>query len=176
MSHADELKEQGITFYSKQDYESAIRSFREAKEAYEADHKEDMAAEMRVNIGLMHSSLGEPQLALDEMQAALHVFQSEEDALRMAQVLGNMGGVYLALNDKEQAYTAYRQAADIFLQIDEMKMYGETLVALGAMQLKDGKISEGAAMYQVALDYIDNPTTAQKIMKRLSGFINRLNG
>ena len=56
------------------------------------------------------------------MQGALTIFQELEDPVRVAKVLGNMGGVYAALGDKEQAYNCYRQAADVFEEQGEKKL------------------------------------------------------
>ncbi|MDZ4769820.1 MAG: tetratricopeptide repeat protein [Chloroflexota bacterium] len=176
MSSGAELQAQGIKLFQRKDYEEAARVFQQAKTAYETEGKADIAAEMQVNIGLIHTSLGEHQQALDAMQAALPVFQALDDQKRIAMVLGNMGRVYAALNDREQAYVTYRSAADIFDAIGEKKLYGETMVAIGALQMKDGKLGAGAASYQAGLEEIDNLSASQKVIKGLSGVVSRLTG
>ena len=173
---ANELQERGVTLYSQQNYEAASRMFQEALEAYEVEGRRDMVAEMQTNIGLVHRALGQNQQALDIMQESLRTFQELGDRLRTAQVVGNMGGVYLELDDKEQAYNCYRQAADIFQELGEKRMYGETLLAMGKMQLRDGKIMAGAATYEVGLAQLDDLTPTQKIIKNLLGVRNRLTG
>lgn len=176
MTTAKDLQEQGIKLYHQQDYEAAARIFQQAKDAYAADNQPDMAAEMETNIGLVHRALGENQQALEIMQAALRTFQERGDSLRAAQVMGNLGGVYIELGDKEQAYNCYRQAADIFQDLGEKKLYGETLIAIGAMQVRDGKLWAGAATYEVGLENLDKLTMPQKILKGLIGIKNRLSG
>jgi tetratricopeptide (TPR) repeat protein len=176
MSTAKELQEQGVKLFSQKEYEAATRLFRQAQEQYEADGANDMAAEMMTNIGLAHRQLGENQQALDSMQQALTVFQEANDSLRAAKVLGNMGGVYMALGDKEQAYNCYRSAADVFHELGEKKLYGETLLAMGDLQVKDGKLGAGAATYEAGLSNLDDLTASQKIIKGLIGFRNRLTG
>src|SRR5690554_2861117 len=114
MSTAKELQEQGVALYEQHRYEESARAFQQAVELYAAEDKPDMVAEMQTNLGLVHRALGENQQALDIMQIALETFREQGDKLREAQVMGNMGGVYLELNDKEQAYNCYRQAADLF--------------------------------------------------------------
>lgn len=176
MTTASELQAQGIKLYEQHDYEAATRLFQQAREAYAGDEQPDMAAEMETNIGLVHRALGEYQQALDVMQRALHTFQERDDKLRAAQVLGNMGGVYSELNDKEQAHNCYRQAADIFHELGETKLYGETLIALGSMQIRDGKLWQGAATYEVGLENLDKLSPVQKVLKGLFGVRNRLTG
>lgn len=173
---AETLKEQGISLFTQHDYEAANRAFQQAKDAYEAASDYDMVAEMKVNIGLVHRSLGENQQALELMQEALAHFKDQDDKMRMAQVLGNLGGVYQALNDKEQTELSYRQAANLFRDLGEEMMYSDTLMALGAFQLRDGKFFQGAATYQVALEKRENLTGTQKIIKSLTNVINRING
>ena len=176
MSTAQELQEQGVKLFRQRDYEAAGRVFQQALDAYEADKQADMAAEMRTNIGLVHRSLGENQQALEAMQIALQTFQEANDRMRSAKVLGNLGGVYVALGDKEQAYNCYRQAADIFHELDEKGLYGETLIAMGDMQMKDGKLTSGAATYEAGLHQLDKLSPSQKIIKGLMGIRNKLMG
>jgi tetratricopeptide (TPR) repeat protein len=176
MSNADQLKDQGIELYKMHQYEQAVKVFEQAKRAYTEESREEMAGEMLANIGLVHRSLGEGQQALDAMAEALTIFQRLEDALRMAQVLANIGGVYAKMNDNEQAYNNYRQAADIFEEVGEREMYGQTLLAMGRLQLDEGKFMAGAATYSVALENIDNPTWQQKIIKNLGGTVNKVLG
>jgi len=176
LTQADELKEQAIKLYARHDYEAANRIFQQAKDAYESASQYDMVAEMKVNIGLVHRSLGENQQALDLMQEALAYFKEQDDSLRLAQVLGNLGGVYEAINDKEQAEITYRQAAQLFQDLGEIGMYSDTMMALGAFQVRDGKLLAGAASYQIALEDRENLSGTQKIIRSLSNLINRLNG
>jgi tetratricopeptide (TPR) repeat protein len=173
---SQELQDQGVKLFQQKDYEAAARTFMEARDAYESEGKRDMVAEMQTNIGLIHRAIGEHQQALDAMQAALTVFQEINDPVRAAQVLGNMGGVYVALGDKEQAYNCYRQAADIFEEHGEKKMYGETLIAMGDLQVRDGKLMAGAATYEVGLEQLDQLSAGQKVIKGLLGIRNRLIG
>lgn len=176
MTTAKELQDQGVKLFQQRDYEAAARLFQQAQEAYTAEENPDMVAEMQTNIGLVHRALGENQQALESMQAALEHFQTRDDHLRTAKVLGNMGGVYVALGDKEQAYNCYRQAADIFSELGENQLYGETMVAMGDLQMKDGKIMTGAATYEVGLDNLGSLSPTQRMIKGLMGIRNRLIG
>ena len=176
MSTAQEFQDQGVKLFQQKDYEAAARVFRQALDAYEAENKKDMVAEMQTNIGLVHRALGEHQQALDTMQAALAIFQELNDPVRAAKVLGNLGGVYAALDDKEQAYNCYRQAADVFEEQGEKKLYGETLIAMGDLQVKGGKLMMGAATYEAGLEQLDDLSASQKVIKGLLGIRNKLVG
>ncbi|MBI5670373.1 MAG: tetratricopeptide repeat protein [Chloroflexi bacterium] len=176
MTMAQDYQARGVKLFQQKDFEAAAQQFHQAQEAYEAEGRRDLAAEMRVNIGLVHRALGENQQALDEMQAALAVFQEMNDDVRCAKVLGNMGGVYVELNDHEQAYTCYRTAADIFEAHGEKKLYGETLMAIGALQVDERKLAQGAATYEVGLEQMDELNARQKVIKGLLGIRNKITG
>jgi tetratricopeptide (TPR) repeat protein len=176
MTTPEELKNQGVKLFQQKDYEAAAQVFHQAQQGYEAAGQKDMAAEMQTNLGLVHRALGENQQALDAMQSALNVFQELNDTRRVAMVMGNLGGVYVALGDKEQAYNCYRQAADIFQELGDKKLYGETLVAMGDLQVKDGKIMAGAATYEVGLENLDELSASQKVLKGLFGIRNKITG
>lgn len=174
MRRAKELQEQGVQLFQKREYEAAAKVFDQAKQAYLEADDDIMASEMKVNIALVHRELGEKQQALDLMQEALKFFKDKNDQLRIAQVLGNMGGVYLALQDKEQAAMAYREAADIFIELGEKELYADTLLALGNLQVREGKFVAGASLYQVGLGDKQQLNFRQRFMKRLSGFITSM--
>jgi tetratricopeptide (TPR) repeat protein len=176
MTNAEELKNRGIALFDQHDYEAANRIFQQAKDAYAEESRHDMVAEMKVNIGLVHRVLGELQQALEMMEEALRTFQDQGDQMRVAQTLGNLGGVYLALNDKERAELSYRQAANIFQELGENEYYSDTMMALGAMQVRDGRLFVGAATYQVALENRTRLTGTQKVIRALSNLVNRIGG
>lgn len=176
MSSATDLQEQGVKLFQQRDYEAAADVFRQAQIAFEAEDSPDMAAEMMVNIGLVHRALGEYEQGLDMMQGALAFFMETEDQLRQAQVLGNLGGIYAAQGDKEQAATCYRQAADAFFELGEEELYGQTLIALADIQVKSGQVMTGAATYEVGLDRVRDLSGTQKVIKGLLGIRRRLTG
>ena len=148
MVDANGLNEQGKRLFQQGDYETAYTVFEQAQRAYAEQGMVDQVAEMQVNMGLMKHTLGDSSTALTLMQQALETFVNMEDGLRTAQVLGNMGRVYLKLNDHEQAYQSYRQAADLFEELGEKKFYGETLLAMADLQMKDGKMMSAAGTYE----------------------------
>jgi tetratricopeptide (TPR) repeat protein len=176
MATADELKDQGIQQFQQRDYEQAAETFRAARAAYEAAGQGDLAAEMRVNLGLALHNLDASDDALVEMSAARDFFQAQNDSHRLAQVLGNMGRVYAKLGNTEQALTSYREASALFIEAGDEENYGQTVLAIADLQLRTGHPTQAAATYEVGLDYIKNPNARQKLMKNLLGLRNRLTG
>ncbi len=176
MSTPNELQEKGIKLFQERDYSGAAELFRQAQEAYTAAGQTDLAAEMKVNLGLVHRALGEYEQAATLIQEALDVFSGLGDDKRAAQALGNLGGVFAAQGDSEQAMTCYRQAADTFKALGEDKLYGETLLALADLQVRSGQILTGAATYEVGLENLDQLSGRQKILRGLLDLRRRLIG
>jgi tetratricopeptide (TPR) repeat protein len=176
VTDASELQAQGIQQFQKKRYDEAAALFQQAQAAYEASEQADMAAEMRVNLGLVHRARAEYTQALEEMSAAYAVFEELGDQKRLAMTLGNMGAAYKALDDKEQAYRCYRDAADLFDAAGERVLYGETLVAMADLQMSEHKVTAAAATYEVGLSEMENLSASQKVIKNLVGLRNRLTG
>jgi tetratricopeptide (TPR) repeat protein len=175
-ANAKHLQDQGIKLFQQKEYEDAAKIFQQAHDAYTAESQPDLAAEMLVNIGMTHRSLGQHERALELMSQALETFQAANDTRRVAMVLGNMGAAYKAMGDKEQAYNCYRDAADAFSSLGEKKLYGETLLAIADLQMSDRKIGQAAATYEVGLSELDDLSASQKVLKGLVGFRNKLMG
>jgi tetratricopeptide (TPR) repeat protein len=91
-------------------------------------------------------------------------------------VIGNLGGLYMAEGNAEQAFTLLREAADAFRDIGDEDRYGRTLMELANLQARSGKWLEAAATYEVALDLVKEPNFRQKVLKGLLGVKNRLTG
>ena len=176
MSQASDLQAQGIKQYQQKRYDDAAGTFQQARAAYEADGQADMAAEMRVTLGLVLRAQGKTQAALDEMGEAYLVFEGIADQKRQAIVLGNMGAAYKALGDKEQAWLCYRDAADTFNEIGEQGMYGETLLAMADLQMSERKVTAAAATYEAGLSEIGELSASQKVIKNLISLRNKMLG
>jgi tetratricopeptide (TPR) repeat protein len=176
MSTGSELQIKATRLFEKGKYEDAAEAFTEALEAYQQEGTGDLAAEMRVNLGLAKRELGDFEGAITEMQAGLAYFKETEDRLREAQTMGNMALAYSKAEDQEQAQTMYRAAARIFREIEEDEYYGETILALSDMQFRSGNLVEALATFEVGLEHIRNKNHRQKMLKQLLVLKNRLSG
>lgn len=176
MSTADELKDQGIKQFMQEHYQRAADIFRQAVDAYEAENKADMAAEMRVNLGLSLHSLNKHEEALVEMAKGHAVFAQMNDKLRTAQALGNMARVYARLDNTEQALTNYREASSIFIELGDEENYGQTVLAIADLQMRSGNMMQAASTFEIGLDYIKQPNARQRIMRKLLSVRDKMTG
>ena len=58
MPTGKELQDQGNKLFSERDYEKAQEIYKQSREAYNAEGKLDMAAEMQVNLALIDRTMG----------------------------------------------------------------------------------------------------------------------
>lgn len=176
MSTGSELQSKGIRLFEGGKYDEAATIFAEAIQAYQSENKPELSAEMQVNLGLTKRELGDFEGAVEDMQAGLAYFRESGIRLREAQALGNMALVYTKAGDHEQAQTMYREAAAIFRELGEDQFYGETILALGDMLFRAGKLQEALAIFEVGLEHIRNKNHRQKVMKQLLILKNRIIG
>ncbi len=163
-STGTELQDQGVKLFMQHEYEAAADVFKQAQGAYDAEGKKDLAAEINYDD------------AIKLMTGAQQVFHDMNDRSREAQVIGNLGGVYLSQGNSEQAVTLYREAADTFRELKDEERYGQTLLAIADVQMKSGKLGEAMVTYEIALENIKSPNFRQKILKGLIGVKNRVAG
>lgn len=176
MSTGSELQIKGIRLFESGKYQEAAETFAAAIAAYREEGNEQLASEMRVNLGLAKRELGDYEAAVTEMQGGLLHFQQNGDKLHEAQTFGNMALAYLRADNHEQAETMYREAARLFREIGEDGYYGETILALGDMLFRAGKLLEALAIFEIGLDHIKEKNQRQKVMKQLLVLKNRISG
>lgn len=176
MSTGSELQTKGIRLFEGGKYDEAAAIFTEAIAAYQSENSPELSAEMQVNLGLTKREQGDFEGAVEMMQTGLAYFRENGIRLREAQALGNMALVYAKAGDHEQAQTMYREAAAIFRELGEDQFYGETILALGDMLFRAGKLQEALAIFEVGLERMKNKNQRQKVMKQLLVLKNRIMG
>src|SRR5260221_11339165 len=103
MSTGAELQEQGTRLFMQREYESAADVFKKAQSTYQSEGKNDLAAEMEVNLGLVDRALGNFDNAIKLMTEARQTSVALTDRSREPQVIGNLAGAYLAQRSSAQA-------------------------------------------------------------------------
>lgn len=175
LSDGQKLQAEGVALFNQREYDAAKDLFEEARDAYAQAGRADLAAEMTANIGLIHREVGELDTALEAMHSAYAYFSEQNDALRAAQVRGNMGGLYDALEDKEQAQQAYREALETFKALGEEDLYDETLSAMGHLHGREGLGQANFIAHRTQVELGETVrqgrSIGQDFVKRLGGWL-----
>jgi CHAT domain-containing protein/Tfp pilus assembly protein PilF len=130
-----------------QKYEEALQLWRAAR------IREGEAATLTV-LGLIYSSLGENQKALDYYNQALPIQREYGDRigrLGEATTLSAIGAVHTSLGDRRKALDAYNQALAIHRAISERSGEAATLILIGSLYNSQGENQQAIEHYNQAL-------------------------
>lgn len=173
---ANELVEEGKSAYSKGEFLEAARAYQAAAESYAADGDELMAAEMRNNSSVAYLQGEDNNAAFLAVQGTPEIFESAGDSLREGMAYGNLGAVFEAQQQFEDAVDAYSRSADLLGEAGENDLRLSVMKSLSALKMREGRHMEALAAMQSGLEDIDKPTPKQSFLKKLLGMPSKLLG
>lgn len=153
--------------YDGGDYLEAARLFKAAEQGFDLGADPCQAAEMANNCSVALLQAGEPQAALQALEGRERVFERVGDLKRLGMTWGNRGKALETMKQFDLAFQAYRQAADLFLQIGENELYTTTMQSISALQLRTNRPLEAVASMQAGLDRMGKSGVRQRLLKRL---------
>jgi tetratricopeptide (TPR) repeat protein len=129
----------------------SIQRYYEALELYRKASDRDDEAQALINIGEVHLSLGETQIALDKFNEALPIKRAVGDRIGAAQALNNLGMVNRILGEMQKAEDSYNEALSLIRAAGDR--YGEAsmLNNLGVLYRVSGDNRKGLEKYNEAL-------------------------
>jgi tetratricopeptide (TPR) repeat protein len=116
-----------------------------------------MAAEMENNRSVALLQAGKAEEALEAVKGTEMIFKQAGDELKQAMAIGNRAAALDALNQLEEAETAYHQSATLLKSIGETELHAHVMKSLSALQIRKGKKLEGIVNMQAGLEGIENP-------------------
>jgi len=133
-NHADVLMSTGISFYQKQNYDSAISCYQKGLDLLDKHHDFMKIAVANRMIGVSYSFIGRNELALSAFQAAISSCSQASDSnarVEMASLYGNLGMSYRALSNYNLAVDNLILALKIFEDLKDDKNIANTFNHLG---------------------------------------------
>jgi CHAT domain-containing protein/tetratricopeptide (TPR) repeat protein len=129
----------------------SIQRYYEALELYRKASDREDEAQALINIGEVHLSLGETQMALDKFNEALPIKRAVGDKIGAAQALNNLGMVNRILGEMQKALDSYNEALSLIRAAGDR--YGEAsmLNNLGVLYRVSGDNRKGLEKYNEAL-------------------------
>lgn len=149
---ADQLAEEALENFRRDQFDAALDGFREAEALYAADGQNVRRAEMANNIAVTLIQLDRPQEALEALHGTADLFAEAGEQRLQAQAIGNEASAYEALHDPAKAIALYQRSLTIFDEIGDSDARSYTLQALSRMQLKSGQAFQALDSMQAALD------------------------
>jgi hypothetical protein len=170
----DDQVAQAKKVYQQGDYHEAARQFGAAVEAYRAQDKALLAAEMANNQSVALLQAGDPQGALDAALGTDAVFELAGESLKQAMALGNQASALDALNELLEAEEKYHQSARMLKDLGEDKLHANVMQSLSALQLRSGRQLEALTSMQAGIDGVEKPGLRQRILKKLLNLPGKL--
>lgn len=135
---------QGIAFWVKEDYGSAIEAHRKSLEIRETVEFTKGVGYSYNNLGLNYQSLGDATLAMENFLLAQEVAEQIPDSSLLARVFGNIGTLYEEEHDEQNALAFYGKSLSIVEKLNDGRMFGNTLnnIALVYKQLSEPEKAE----------------------------------
>ena len=159
----------GILYMQLEDYERALHYLNLSIPLNEK-HFPNLIGLARMNIGLIHYAKKDYVAALAELQIARDVYQSWGDRKGLADVLNNLGNVYIDIPDLDSAHYYYVRARDLFSELGCWYPYGQTLNNLGLLNIYRKKFNLAYQLLDSSLAVAvrtSNPELASTAYKNL---------
>ena len=94
--------EQGLNSFQRGDFEQAILSWTEATRLYEAEQRLSQQSIALIQLAQAYQALGQYSDALKNLELALTLAEKSGDRTQIADALGPIGDVYIAIGPAEQ--------------------------------------------------------------------------
>jgi tetratricopeptide (TPR) repeat protein len=173
-SEAASLALNAMQAYEKGQYDLAIDTFEQAREAYAAAGQPQIAAEMANNLSVALGHVGRHQKALEVLEGTFEIFLQHDELTKAAQALGNAAAAYEGLQEWQRAESLYEQAASRFAQLGNREGQHFTLQALSRVRLRQGRAMEAVTTMQGALDVESKPSWRSRLIRKILDLPSRI--
>jgi tetratricopeptide (TPR) repeat protein len=110
------------------------------------------------------------------LDQALNVAEEEGDLSNQGKILGNLGMMYARRGEMDLATEAYEKAVAIFQETGEAGYEKDIARQLSKLKLKKGKFLQAIEGYQPELESGEEPSGAQKMVRKLFRLFGRTAG
>jgi tetratricopeptide (TPR) repeat protein len=165
-----EMADQAQKIYLSGDFMTAAQAFADAASSFESAGDLLQSAEMQNNRSVALLRARQPQMALDAVRGTDKVFSTAGDLRRQGIALANQAGALEALKKPKEAIAAYKKAGDVLEKAGEGDMHAEVMQLLSMLYFRRFKFYDAIIALQSGLAGVKNPTSKQKMMKRILKF------
>ncbi len=125
-------------------------------------------AALRVDAGIVHRNLGNPEKALENLRAALALYESQGDKAGMARAWLDTGLVHQP-KEPRAAEEAYRTALRLAVESGDPAEASESLYDLGQLYLDQGRAGEAEAAFRRGLEAARASGSPEGVWSALGG-------
>jgi tetratricopeptide (TPR) repeat protein len=115
-------------------------------------------------------------VALQILRQAEKIFGEVGDYNRQAQALGNLGDLYAAKRQREEAARCYSDATALFAKTNDTARQSQVLRALSLLAIRSGRWLEAMARMEESIRVNPQPSLGQRIFRWLLRFVMGMSG
>jgi tetratricopeptide (TPR) repeat protein len=161
-------------YYQQKKFHDAGKLFESIASHLESNADHLKSAEMKNNASVAFLMNGEPQKAFDMAKDTHLIFESASDDKNCGLSLGNQASALEHLGEKGMALQLYKKAIGFLEKSGDKEPKAIILKRISSLQIQQGNQLEALGSMTSALNNIDELTTSEKILKRLTDFIFKI--
>lgn len=159
--------DEGRLYYRQGEYDQALSTLRAAYEQCKNQGDLRRMAEITNDLGVIHTVLNQWTEAEKHLNEAHSMFTNLQDYSGEAQALGNLGSMFRARGDLQQAAANLQLAADKFHLMGDNERRAMTLKVLSMVRLRQLRFLQALAAYDAALACDPKPSAWVRFLRRL---------
>lgn len=133
-------------------YAEAVAAYEEARAIFEQQNEPAMVAAAWHQIGMVHQEAGKYEAAETAYRRSLEINTRINNRAEQASSLNQLGNLYDdKLNRPEEAVAFYRQAADIFIELGDVRYEGQSRSNIAKTLIKINDYGEARYEIQLAI-------------------------
>jgi len=161
-------------YYQQKKFQLAGELFESIAENLETNLDLVRSAEMKNNASVAYLMNSEPQKAYDTAKDTHLIFERANDEKNCGLSLGNQASALEHLGEKGLALQLYTKAVDFLEKSGDKESKAIILKRISSLQIQQGKQLEALGSMTSALNNIDELSTSESILKKLTDFIYKL--
>ncbi|MBN1936638.1 MAG: tetratricopeptide repeat protein [Anaerolineae bacterium] len=159
--------DEGRLYYRQREHERALSALEAAYEQCKNQGDLRHMAEIANDLGVIHTVSNQWTEAERRLNEAHNLFTNLQDYSGEAQALGNLGSMFRARGDLQQAAANLQLAADKFHLMGDDERRAMTLKVLSMVQLRQLRFLQALAAYDAALACNPKPSAWTRFLRRI---------
>ena len=141
----------GEYYYIENEFEDALKYYKESLDLYLLENKQDQVAKLYLNLGLTNQYLNNYDAALEFYQKAIEVFDGLNNKEQVAICYQDIGTLYNDLKKFSLALIYYEKALEIFKEIGNKSRAAASLQNIGVLHYNWKNFDQALDFYEKSL-------------------------
>jgi CHAT domain-containing protein/Tfp pilus assembly protein PilF len=145
----------GVYALEKGDFETAIIDLTNALKHDKANNAAASQFATLIHLSDAHQAIGESTIAIDHLQSALELAETNNNPYKVSIVENRLGTVYLRLGDYSQAKMYLKKVLQRAHQANNSPLEATVLNNLGIIQMSEGDLEQARYSFQKSVNFAE---------------------